>query len=68
MGRVAEEEMTHFSPAGPSGTADARAKLRTFSAPTRPAISRNRCLLGCVAHGNCRLERYAAQYGADPAV
>jgi len=27
----------------------------------------HRCLAcGCVAHGNCRLERYAAQYGADP--
>ncbi|MCU0978422.1 MAG: FAD-dependent oxidoreductase [Pirellulaceae bacterium] len=27
----------------------------------------HRCLAcGCAAHGNCRLERYAAQYGADP--
>lgn len=27
----------------------------------------HRCLAcGCQAHGNCRLERYAAQYGADP--
>ena len=27
----------------------------------------HRCLAcGCPAHGNCRLERYAAQYGAEP--
>ncbi len=27
----------------------------------------HRCLAcGCQAHGSCRLERYAAQYGADP--
>jgi ferredoxin len=36
---------------------------------SRPVASQqaHRCLAcGCVAHGNCRLEQYATQYGADP--
>ena len=67
MGKLQPDEMPEFL-AG----ASARPRLEGASyAPdatsTRTAADQaDRCFAcGCVAHGNCRLERYAALYGAD---
>ena len=66
MGRVAEEEMGEFlARAGQAGR-QVPAAGADF-APGEAGDQARRCLAcSCVAHGNCRLERYAAEYGADP--
>ena len=68
IGKIPAEEMPEFlamaEPGPPLGPAQSAAALLSLPVMSQQA---HRCLAcGCVAHGNCRLERYAAQYGADP--
>jgi ferredoxin len=68
IGKVPAEEMPEFlamaepgPPLPPEQRVDGLLSLPVMSQQA------NRCLAcGCAAHGNCRLERYAIQYGADP--
>ena len=66
MGRIAEEELTTFvAGAGPASHSSPPAG-GDYTASDAGEQS-HRCLAcGCLAHGNCRLERYAQMYGADP--
>jgi ferredoxin len=65
LGRVADDEMRSFlSAAGPSTRHDPPQGTE-YSAGEASEQSR-RCLgCGCLAHGDCRLERYAQLYHAD---
>jgi ferredoxin len=68
IGKVPADEMPEFlamaEPGPPLPPAQAAGDLLSLPVMSQQA---HRCLAcGCVAHGNCRLERYAAQYGADP--
>jgi predicted molibdopterin-dependent oxidoreductase YjgC len=68
IGKVQGEEMSEFL----AGAADAprrdEADFDQNSFSTHDASQQaDRCLAcGCAAHGNCRLERYAALYNVDP--
>ena len=68
MGRLADEELEAFlGRAAPVP----RRELDPSAADSLslPVVSEqaHRCMAcGCVAEGDCRLERYAAMYGADP--
>lgn len=68
IGKLRAEELPEF-------LASASAGPRRDQSPGTPdplllpiaSEQAHRCLAcGCAAHGTCRLERYAAQYGADP--
>lgn len=67
IGKPREEEMPEFLAAGSDGPAWGD-KLPDPQAVKLPEASgqADRCLAcGCAAQGNCKLEHYAAQYGAD---
>jgi ferredoxin len=67
MGRVQSEEMHEFlARAADAPRLDAGESWgESLSLPVASQQA-NRCLAcGCVAQGNCKLERYAAMYGAD---
>ncbi len=68
IGKVGPDEMPEFLALADS--APPRVQPPDASDPLHlPIVSQqaDRCLgCGCVAHGNCRLERYAIQYGAQP--
>ncbi|TVS18441.1 MAG: glutamate synthase [Planctomycetaceae bacterium] len=67
IGKVSEEEMPEFlalAESKPPLAADQASGSLELPIMSQQA---HRCLAcGCPAHGNCRLERYAAQYGAEP--
>jgi NADPH-dependent glutamate synthase beta subunit-like oxidoreductase len=67
MGKVSDEEMTELvalAAPGPRRTGGI-AEASAVSA-VEASQQASRCLsCGCAAHGRCRLERYAALYGAD---
>ncbi len=67
MGRVQSEEMDEFlsraADAPRLDTAESGAESLSLPVASQQA---NRCFgCGCVAQGNCKLETYAAMYGAD---
>ena len=65
MGRVGDEELPRFLAGAGTAARETPEAESEFSAEQASEQS-HRCLAcGCVAHGNCRLERYAEMYGAD---
>ncbi|MCM2372716.1 2Fe-2S iron-sulfur cluster-binding protein [Aporhodopirellula aestuarii] len=66
LGRVATEEMKQFL-AGAASVPVQTPNTSDDYSDEQVAEQSDRCLsCGCVAHGDCRLENYAARYGADP--
>ncbi len=66
MGRIATEEMKQFL-AGAMSVPVQTLQVAEEYTPEQSSDQSGRCLTcGCVAHGDCRLENYAARYGADP--
>jgi len=68
MGRVQSDEMHEFLARAADAPRLDIGESRTESL-SLPVVSQqaNRCFAcGCVAQGNCKLERYAAMYGAEP--
>ncbi|TWU42418.1 FAD-dependent oxidoreductase [Novipirellula artificiosorum] len=69
IGKIPGDELPEFLANGTPG-ARLPASKPTDNPLDLPVASEqaNRCLAcGCIAHGNCSLEHYAAQYGADQA-
>jgi ferredoxin len=66
LGRLAAEELDEFLAGAGTCASACPSEGEEYSADDASDQS-NRCLeCGCRAHGNCRLERYADMYGADP--
>jgi ferredoxin len=66
MGRVDTDTMSEFVAGAGSAPRETPSGGHEFD-PGHASDQSHRCLAcGCMAHGNCRLERYAEMYGADP--
>ncbi|TWT79864.1 Glutamate synthase [NADPH] small chain [Planctomycetes bacterium CA13] len=66
IGKIPESEMPEFLANGKPIHRLAEPETNPFDLPVA-AEHADRCLeCGCIAHGNCSLETYAAMYGADP--
>jgi ferredoxin len=69
IGRIAESEMPEFLAGAAHLPRRGDVSFGVDAISTHDACEQaHRCLAcGCAAHGSCKLERYAAMYGADPA-
>ena len=65
MHKVTEDEMAEFLAGAGSACRSTPKRVKTIS-ESSAADQADRCLAcGCVAHGNCKLERYSIMYQAD---